>query len=233
MHAGFVSGHLVGSGYRSSGGCECLGASRCVCRRLGPLSLGLSLAPGPPPGNARWLFPAIRGAASPCVMTSEPGAVTRIWLGHRARLDAGTLGVVAGDRHQRGAGDRAALQGVGQLVVCHLVWPRRGRGGLPGGPARSGICWRARPGYSGAGVPLQNLYAASSDQSCGNHLAGAKAGDRTAWRQPCCPSTSGARLPSRRALAPIPCPGSGPACRSGAAQCRPAARAARCWWRPR
>jgi len=166
-------------------------------------------------------------------MTGEPGAVTRIWLGYRARLDAGTLGVVAGDRHQRGAGDRAALQGVGQLVVCHLVWPRRGRGGLPGGPARSGICWRARPGYSGAGVPLQNLYAASSDQSCGNHLAGAKAGDRTAWRQPCCPSTSGARLPSRRALAPIPCPGSGPACRSGAAQCRPAARAARCWWRPR
>jgi hypothetical protein len=28
-------------------------------------------------------------------MTGEPGAVTKIWLGHRARLDAGTLGVVA------------------------------------------------------------------------------------------------------------------------------------------
>jgi hypothetical protein len=42
---------LLGADYRSSEGCECLAASRRVGGCLAPLSLGLSLASGPPPSN--------------------------------------------------------------------------------------------------------------------------------------------------------------------------------------
>jgi hypothetical protein len=46
--------------------------------------------------------------------------------------------------------------------------------------------------------------------------------DRAARREPCCRSTCGARLASRRAIAPAPCLWPRPSCRSGAPQCRPA-----------
>jgi len=46
MHGGFVRWHRVGSGYCRPDGYLRLGPSRCVCRRLGTLSLSLSLARG-------------------------------------------------------------------------------------------------------------------------------------------------------------------------------------------
>jgi len=47
MHAGFVLWGRSESDYRRPEGYRCLGTSCCVCRCLAPLSLTLSLAPGP------------------------------------------------------------------------------------------------------------------------------------------------------------------------------------------
>jgi len=126
MHTCFDGWCRVGSNYRSSRRWECLGASCSVCRRLGALSLGLSLSRVTSAGSGR--------AAATRNRDRDPAGRARIAL--------------------RGLGRQvAALRSHSTVAWCEAVQARRcpalhttaGRGSLSG-------C--ARPRAAGRTAPV-------------------------------------------------------------------------------
>ena len=114
-------------------------------------------------------------------MTGEPGAVTRIWLGYRARLDAGTLGVVAVTVNS--AVRAVGLLGGGRVTVLAAdeVMVDADEPGIPVGTdggtvlmPHPGATGHPAAGAAGPGAKGPARGRAGRSRSCGrDHLAGA------------------------------------------------------------